>query len=135
MSGDAQTQLHDAVLKVLRAAVKPTPVFEHVPQNDPDKRDFPYLVIGDGTVDEFDTDSELGQEHRLELHVFSRYRGKQEVRELQKKIYDVLNDPALTLSAGAALVLLFYEFSTIVQDPDGRTYHGIARYRAITTET
>ncbi len=118
MSGDAQTELHDAVLKALTAALKPVPMFERVPQD----QAFPYAAIGDGEVEEWDTTTELGQEHRVMLHVFSRKRGKQECRELLKKIYDALHNQPLTLASGAALVYIYYEFSGITEDPDGKTY-------------
>lgn len=135
MSGDGQTQLHDAVLAALRAAVKPVPVHDHVPQGDPNKRPFPYLVIGENEVGEFDTDTEVGQEHRVMVHVFSRQRGKQETRDLLKKIYDALHAQPLSLAAGAALVHIHWELSDISPDPDGLTYHGVSRFRALTTET
>lgn len=133
MSGDAQTALHDAVLVKLTAACTPTPVLDYVPQTEPNARAFPYLVIGENEAEDWDTDTELGQEHRLTIHIFSRARGKQECRDLLKKIYGALHDQNLAL-AGQQLVLLRYEFSGITPDPDGITQHGVARYRALTTE-
>lgn len=134
MSGDAQTQIHDAVFKALAAALKPVPVWDHVPQGEPNDRPFPYLVVGENETSEWDTDTELGQEHRLTIHVFSRQRGKQETRDLLKKIYDTLHNQPLNVGIGAQLVFIYYEFSSVSPDPDGMTYHGVARYRSITTE-
>ena len=135
MSGNAQTQLHDAVLKALRAAVKPVPVWDHVPQRDPNDRQYPYLVVGDGDQDEWDTDTEYGMDHRVEVHVFSRQTGRQEARLLQKKLYDALHNVDLNLGVGARLVLLLYEASTSpLLDPDGVTYHAVTRFRALTEE-
>jgi hypothetical protein len=131
VSGDGQLQLQKAVYAALEPAVSPAKVYDHVPQN----KGFPYVVIGDGEAREWDTTTELGQEHRVDIHVFSRdAKGKRAVKELQRKIYDALHDQDLVLEAGAALVLLLLDFSTVVLDPDGETYHGVSQFRAITTE-
>jgi hypothetical protein len=48
-----------------------------------------------------------------------------------EKIRELLSDQALILN-DHALVNLRYQFSETRQDPDGETYHGVVRYRAVT---
>lgn len=131
MSGDGQLQLHKAVYDALVAAVSPAKVYGHAPQG----AVFPYYVLGDGEAREWDTTTELGQEHVLQVHYFERdpKRGHKAVKEAQKKIYDALHAQPLTLAAGAALVHIHYDYSTVVLDPDN-TYHGVSQFRALTTE-
>ncbi len=77
------------------------------------------------------TGSEAGEEHILTLHVWSRAGGRQESYEIIEAIKGVLHDKALMLT-DHDLVNLRHEFSEVRQDPDGDTYHGILRYRAVT---
>lgn len=132
MSGDGQQQLQKAIYTALAAALSPAKVYDHVPQ----KKEFPYAVIGDSEAREFDTTTELGQEHVVTIHYYTRHtKGKRAVHEAQRAIYNALHDQNLALEAGAALVLLLQDFATAVLDPDGETYHGVSQFRAITTES
>ena len=132
MSGDGQWQLQKAVYTALVTAHGATKVFDHVPQNTPGD----YVALGDAEASEFDTDTEIGQEHVVTVHHYARSgEGKRATLAMQKRTYDALHDQSLTLDTGAALVLLFYTFSTVVLDPDGKTYHGVSQFRAITTES
>ena len=132
MSADGQLQLQKAVITAATAAVSPAKVYDHVPQNVA----FPYCALGDSEAREWDTDTELGQEHTITLHYFSRdARGQRAVKEALKRLQDALHDQSLALETGAALVLLLFEFSRTFLDPDGLTYHGVIQFRAITTES
>ena len=130
MSGDAQQQLQAAIYNALTTALAPIKVYDHVPQD----ANFPYVVIGEGDAREFDTTTELGQEHQVIIHVFSQGRGKKEAKGIQKQIYDALHYQSLSLSSGAALVHILFDLSGVTLDPDGLTYHGVSQFRAITTE-
>lgn len=140
MSGDGQQQLQKAVYDALTAALATAgPAGAPVPGYDdpvPQDASFPYWAFGASETSEFDTTTELGQEHVLEIHTFWRNddAGKKQIQALQKKVYDAIHNVSLTLAAGAALVFLFQDFSTVFTDPDGVTQHGIQRFRAATTE-
>lgn len=108
------------------------PVYDSVPFQ-PDgtpQVNFPCIVIGDDTLAPWDTDDSLGTSATITLHVWSRYLGKREVKEIQGRIYAALNRQAANLSAaGYRFVDSLYEFSEIVEEIDGKTRHGISRYR------
>jgi hypothetical protein len=92
---------------------------------------FPYATFGDARVGDWSTGTEEGAEHRLILHVWSRERGKTEAWVVIEAIRGVLHDAALALD-GHALVNLRFEAGDVGRDPDGITWHGVARFRAVT---
>jgi|SRR5690606_2996377 len=91
---------------------------------------FPYVVIGDDTHIPFDTDDSLGSESTLTLHVWSRYRGKKECKDIMALIYAALTRQPLALD-GHDLITIEFEYSEVVLDPDGQTRHGVQRFRAL----
>ena len=102
-------------------------VYDHAPQSAP----YPFITLGQSAVRDWSTGTEDGAEHNLTLHVWSRSGGKKQVQEIIETIKDVLHDQPLTLS-DHHLVNLRHEFSEARLDPDGDTFHGIVRYRAVT---
>ncbi len=92
---------------------------------------FPYVTLGETSVADWSTGSEDGLEHLMTLHVWSRATGEREVHLIMSVLRERLHDGALTI-AGHRLVNLRQEFQGTRRDGDGETYHGIARYRAVT---
>jgi len=111
-------------------------VYEYVPQADASESDvdFPYVVAGDMTGAEFDTDDLNGQDHTLTLHVWDRYRGRKRVRQVLDAIYVVLHRASLAVS-GQTTIFCYWEFSQSMPDPDPETQHGVTRFRILTQET
>jgi hypothetical protein len=97
----------------------------------PQSASYPFVSLGQSLVRDWSTGSEDGAEHMLTLHVWSRAGGKKQVHEIVEAIEDVLHDQPLTL-LDHHLVNLRHDFTEARQDPDGDTYHGIVRYRAVT---
>ncbi len=104
-------------------------VYDHVPQGG----GFPYVTVGDGLARAWGAVDVAGVEATLVLHVWSRERGRREVKQIMAEIRRVLDDAALSLS-GHALISLRFEQSRTLLEPDGLTYHGITRFRAVTHE-
>lgn len=102
-------------------------VYDHVPQDAP----FPYVVLDGARLADWSTGTERGAEHTLMLHVWSRYRGKQETYEIADAIRDRLDEAALTLGENR-LVNLRHQFSDLKRDEDGETWHAVLRFRAVT---
>lgn len=101
-------------------------VYDDVPKN----ANFPYVVIGEDTHVPFDTDDSTGCEATITIHVWSRYRGKKEAKQIQGLIYEALNREPLILE-DHSLVTIEFEYSDVLLDPDGITRHGVQRFRAI----
>lgn len=110
-------------------------VYDHVPQMPAAEalENFPYVVIGDDTAVEFDTDLVRGQETTVTLHVWDRRRGRRRVKEIIDALYDLLHENYLAIS-GQQTVLCFWEFTESVPDPDVLTQHGVIRFRIVTQE-
>lgn len=104
-------------------------VFDHVPQN----QAFPYVVIGDDTQIQWDTDDQNGHEVTVTLHTWSRYEGREQVKRIMGRIYDLLQSQNLSVS-GYNTVYVLFEFSETLLDPDGLTRHGVQRFRFVIQE-
>ncbi|MBC8014035.1 MAG: DUF3168 domain-containing protein [Methyloceanibacter sp.] len=97
----------------------------------PKAASFPFISLGQSVIRDWSTGTEDGAEHSLTLHVWSRSGGKKQVQEIIEAIKAVLHDQPLLL-ADHHLVNLRHEVSEARLDPDGDTFHGIVRYRAVT---
>ena len=102
-------------------------VYDDAPQAAP----YPFITLGQSVIRDWSTGTEDGAEHNLTLHVWSRSGGKKQALEIIEAIRAVLHDQPLAL-ADHHLVNLRHEFSEARLDPDGDTFHGIVRYRAVT---
>jgi hypothetical protein len=107
-------------------------IYDAVPQPKDAGSDipFPYVVIGDDTLIDWDTDTSVGKEATITIHSWSRYRGRIEVKNIQGAIYDALHLSQLNVD-GYDTVLCFSEYSESILDPDGLTRHGVQRFRLI----
>ncbi len=111
----------------LAAIVGSPRIHDDVPQNTP----YPYLTLGQSTSRDWSTATDPGEEHTLTLHVWSRNSGRKETHEIMGALKSALHDRALTL-AGHRLINLRHVFSDARREPDGETYHGLVRLRAVT---
>ena len=104
---------------------------ERIYSNPPPAAQFPFITLGQTVNLDWSTGTEDGTEHSLTLHVWSRGGGRKEAVEIMAAARAVLHEAALSLS-GFRLVNLRHEVSEARRDPDGETYHGIVRFRAVT---
>jgi hypothetical protein len=102
-------------------------IYDAAPRN----ATFPYLGFGEMRAADWSTGTEEGAEHRLTLHAWSRERGKRETYEVMNAVEAALQEQVLALD-GHALVNLRHELSDARRDPDGITWHGVMRFRAVT---
>ncbi len=130
---DAASSLQQGIYQTLTAANTVTDllggpnVFDHVPAN----ARLPYLTIGQSVTRDWSTGTEGGSEHIVTLHAWSRAGGRKEVLAITGAVRDALHDIAISL-ADHNLVNLRYDFSQGRRDPDGETWHGLVRFRAVT---
>lgn len=133
MTTDAAWPLQQAIHQVLAgdatltALLGGADIFDDVPAD----RAFPYVTIGQTVARDWGTATEDGREHLVTLHAWSREGGRREANEIIAAIDAALAAGPVAV-AGHDLVSLRYEFSEARRDPDGETFHGIVRYRAVT---
>jgi hypothetical protein len=101
-------------------------VYDDVPQDTA----YPYIVVGEETTLNAGTKTLDGLEYTLTIHVWSRYRGLKETKQIMQRIYALLHTYDLAVT-GASLVNLRQEFSSTFVDADGLTRHGVIRFRAM----
>lgn len=127
MSGTAWL-LQRAAYAVLSDALT-IPVCDHVPQD----ATFPYVMIGDDSARDWSADDLSGEETTLNIHIWSRYAGRREIKEIMAEIKQALHEQSVTLP-GRRLVLLRWEFAASFLEEDGLTRHGVMRFRSLTHE-
>jgi hypothetical protein len=92
---------------------------------------FPYVTVGEARVTDFSTGSEPGEEHQLTLHAWSRQGGHREAHLISGALLQALDDAPLAL-AEHHLVNLRFATADVRREADGRTYHALVRFRAMT---
>lgn len=133
MLGDAEVQRAiverlsgDATLAHLMGQVQ-AQVFDYVPEH----TEFPYFTYQQVQVLEDDTTTTNGFVVIFAIHVWSQYEGTKESHTLLQRVYELLHEKYDFTLSGYQLINLRYQFSEVMRDPDGQTYHGVARYRAV----
>ncbi len=129
---NAQWALQQAVYSALIGDLAVTSLLggPHVYDDVPQGKDYPYLTFGQSSLRDWSTGSDDGAEHIFTLHVWSREAGRKQVYELMAALRTALHERALAMT-GFALINLRHEFSDARREPDGDTYHGTVRFRAV----
>jgi hypothetical protein len=86
--------------------------------------EFPYVVIGDTQTLDDDVQGSAGVEEFITLHIWSRYRGQKEVKDIAAQITDRLHARTLIVS-GFGSVIVSIQQLRVLEDPDGLTRHGV----------
>jgi len=124
-----QQALYSALAGDATLMAKVTGVYDQVPQDGV----FPYIVIGDGEAEEWDTDTETGLVSRLDVHAWGRaHGGRKVIKQVQDDINRVLHRTDIAV-AGAVTVEGYIEFAESFIDADGETFHGVQRF-VLTTD-
>lgn len=92
---------------------------------------FPYVTLGEARVSDFSTGTEEGEEHQLTLHAWSRQGGHREAHMIAGALLHALDDAPLSPD-GHRLVNLRFSVADVRREADGRTYHALIRFRAVT---
>ena len=121
--------IHDRLVGDSQLMTGITGIFDPAPEG----QDLPYLTIGEGSARDWSAKDFTGQEHLIDIHIWSGRRGGGEVRSLADQVASLLNGQNLAL-AGHQLVALNFIFFENFFDGDGQVRHGILRFRARTIQ-
>jgi hypothetical protein len=121
--------IHDALAAdaPLTALLGGPNVYDEPPQG----AAFPYVTLGEMRVLDWSTGTERGAEHQLTLHAWSRQGGHNEAHLVAGALLQALDDAPLTLT-DHILVNLRFAQADVRRENDGRTYHALVRFRAVT---
>jgi hypothetical protein len=92
---------------------------------------FPYVTIGEARISDWSTGTDTGEEHQLTLHAWSRQGGHREAHMIAGALLQALDDAPLTLT-DHRLINLRFAVADVRREADGRTYHALVRFRAVT---
>lgn len=92
---------------------------------------FPYVTLGEARLANFSAGDDPGEEHHLTLHVWSRHGGHSEAQLVTGALMQALDDAPLSVT-GHRLVNLRFGIADVRREADGRTYHALVRFRAVT---
>jgi len=92
---------------------------------------FPYVTLGEARIADYSTGTEPGEEHQVTLHAWSRQGGHKEAHTIAGALLQALDDAPLTL-ADHHLVNFRFAVADVRREADGRTYHALVRFRAVT---
>jgi len=92
---------------------------------------FPYVTLGEARLMDSSGDDGETQEHQLTLHAWSRQGGHREAHMIAGALLQALDDAPLPLD-GNRLVNLRFSLADIRRASDGKTYHALVRFRAVT---
>jgi hypothetical protein len=92
---------------------------------------FPYVTLGEARIVDFSTGTDTGEEHQLTLHAWSRQGGHREAHMIAGALLQALDDAPLALE-DHRLVNLRFALADVRREADGRTYHALVRFRAVT---
>lgn len=104
----------------------------------PDRQAFPYVQIGDAQLLPFDSHNQDGVEGTFTVHSWSRNtvggaRGRAECQSMMGAVYEAFQDINLSVT-GYRVIVLKFDFSDVLVDPDGLTYHGVTRFKIMMGE-
>ena len=112
----------DPVLKTMVSGV-----YDDVPQG----AKFPYVQIGDETVNPYDTKTNFGEDATVTIHAFSMGPGKVQAKTIMDVVLQSMTASPLTIS-GFDVEGVERDFMEVFYD--GSAYHGIIRFRIYTKQ-
>lgn len=130
MSNDLQKAVFDTLTAALGAGI----VFDQPPANKPGA----YVVIGDHTATNWDTDDANGVEYYLTLYIYSTNTGQastptgyKTAKALARSVYSALHLTTLALPDAHALRAV-YDSEQTRRDGDGISRQIVQRFRVLT---
>jgi hypothetical protein len=92
---------------------------------------FPYVTLGETRIADFSAGDEPSEEHQMTLHAWSRQGGHAQAHAIAGALLQALDDAPLAL-ADHHLVNFRFATADVRREADGRTYHALVRFRAVT---
>lgn len=114
----------DAALKTLIG--DPPRIYDDPPETAP----LPYLVIGPTSITDW-KGVDGGLRHELRFHVFSKYAGRREIKQIVSAVYDALHEAAFPVD-DHRLINIRFVFGDVIRRREGDAYQGVIRFRAVT---
>ncbi len=134
MSGHLLYEVQKSVLsRLLADTVMISLVADRIFDNPPETAVFDYVSFGDHTAIPWNTKTDNGQQLTFVIHAWSRESSRAKLLQILKALQDSLQNCSLTVQGGT-VTLCQWEYEDSRLDPDGKTWHGVQRYRLLASE-
>ena len=121
--------LHGAQVDRIEALTDYT-VYDENPQS----AKFPYVVMGEMRAKRWCDKLEDGAEVYSTIHVWSRYGGRKEADEMADRILQALSSSPISVPPSFEVALDKLDAYDLLVDLDGKTRHGILRFKYLIEE-
>lgn len=88
---------------------------------------YPYIRIGSLDSNDRGSDTTDGWLHAITVHVWHQTQSRKAALEIQARIDTLLHNAAFSFGSFTNLTMR-RDFSTVLEEPDTVTYHGIQRF-------
>ena len=105
-------------------------MFDENPENEP----YPYVVMGEISAKDWSDKFEDGMEVYSTIHVWSQYHGRKEADQMSDGILQALTSSSLDLAPNFRAALDRLDSYNLLVDLDGKTRHGILRFKYLIEE-
>ena len=85
---------------------------------------YPYIIISGESTSNIGTKSLDGNIYRVELDVWSQYRGAKQIKDITQRIYTILNNVTMNVSNASSVMSYVVSISSFAE-VDGITRHGL----------
>ena len=99
----------------------------------------PFVDIGEVSNEDYGSSSGDAQEHTITIHCWTEHKNDgasvsavMKCTQIAAAVRAALHDVDLTLSAGSMANLRCVSSQPALRDPDGVSWHGVLRFRAVT---
>lgn len=122
-----QSSIYDSLTNNVDVSSAVKGVYDHVIQEKKGEstRPYPYIVIGQDSLAQFDTDTSYGAQGSIAIHVWSRSPGWKEIKDIQGLIYNALHNSNLNIPGYSFVSMLWDSTPEPFTDIDGVTGHGV----------
>ncbi|WP_075995842.1 DUF3168 domain-containing protein [Salaquimonas pukyongi] len=129
----AALELQMAIVSALRQSTALTALLggAHIYDDVPDARRPPYVVIGPVETLDWSTSTEAGEEHFIDVAIWSLANGRKAVVSMAAEIRTTLSSLPRTL-AGHVLVNLTHESTRSQAGSNDRHFRAVVTFRAVT---
>lgn len=123
--------LQKAIFKVLNEDTvlkkKLKGVYDYIDENSK----FPIVTIGECYANDYSTDSFNGEDISQEIHIWSKYKGKKECKELASLVLEVIFRDLRELEDDFEIDIMRRESLEIFDDPDVDIKHGVIKLQFV----
>lgn len=125
--GPLQAAIYQRLTASADLMAKVKGVFDAVPDN----QAFPYVTLGEDTDIEWSSRPGAMDGHEVThtLHIWSRYKGFAEAKQIGDLVTQAITSAPLALSGGFRAVSTGLDMVQYIRDQDGVTRHGVIRFR------